>query len=398
MSPIPRRVFVVGAGASYGRAGKGPPFPLTATLLADILRHRREQNLPILDVVLRVIAMYTGSTSISVNLESLLTWLELERDRLANISFTSQDRECLRDDIAQCFQNLCGPESRPPMPSHDRPIYRLWCDLTILLLKQYLADFIRDLSTDSDCPAHRILVESLTDRDALLTFNYDRLLDHALSDRCGFPVTAVPSQMHGHTEILRQEGLLPPSGPKWEFHNFLKLHGSAGWTVWRSLDRRGRFSRPWIPSRSDQLRYSRGPHMLLDSWSTPADPLARFVAEENIWMFLEPCIIPPVLSKELYLRRGSLFHELWELAFGLLAAATEVVVIGYSLPGSDFRAAWLFRSACLSSANPPLVRIVNPDGKDLARRFRNDALFPRAKIEVDSASTLQEFVTGLSGP
>lgn len=122
------------------------------------------------------------------------------------------------------------------------------------------------------------------------------------------------------------------------------------------------------------------------------EPKGEWVEEEGFWLLEEPCIIPPILEKEVYLRRNSLFHEQWEKAFYTLASADQILLVGYSLPPTDQRAVWLFRASCL--ANPTLKRVgvVALDPNALCGRLREENIFAGAPV-VEVADSFERFAT-----
>lgn len=74
---------------------------------------------------------------------------------------------------------------------------------------------------------------------------------------------------------------------------------------------------------------------------------------------LRTLIIPPLLEKEMY---GEEFRYPWYLAERSIASADKVVIIGYSLPTTDFYSEFLLRKAISRRFRPePQLCVVNPD-------------------------------------
>jgi hypothetical protein len=94
-----------------------------------------------------------------------------------------------------------------------------------------------------------------------------------------------------------------------------------------------------------------------------------------------PLIIPPVRRKT-YAMFGSLFRELWLKAEDLLAAADEVIVIGYSFPETDVQSTDLFRTAFRRRRDLPRITILDPKPDRAAEKFRTDFGVPSNRLKI----------------
>ena len=173
------------------------------------------------------------------------------------------------------------------------------------------------------------------ERAVILTFNYDTLLERAVN---GSPPTTTSSE--GYVRyILGDHVVFPaPPAPQAQFigdsgaghtdesFEVLKLHGSLGW-YWAAGD----------PSGSTLIRV-RDKHVF--GSSVPLASEADFSGATNLDRYL----IPPITSKDGYY--GSyLANTLWRKARSLVASASAMTLIGYSLPPEDRVASQLIAQA-----------------------------------------------------
>jgi hypothetical protein len=195
---------------------------------------------------------------------------------------------------------------------------------------------------DANCRWHDGLVAGLDAGDAIVSFNYDCVIDRSLRDigkrkwdpRVGYGVPAggaSDSWMdHSGTGRFVQEG-----------HRLLKLHGSLNWRL----------------GGQQQL-------------NLVEDPYARREPEETL------CIIPPLWQKSFDVAP---FHDLWMSSRRLLTTRRAVLFIGYSLPPTD-----VYTQAMLRIDVPELdfLLIANPDPEARARlkRVLQSALRPSTRV------------------
>ena len=178
-----------------------------------------------------------------------------------------------------------------------------------------------------------LFAQSLVPGDAVLTFNWDTLLERQL------------------TELGTYFSLDP-------FNNndikLLKLHGSLSWV---HLD--DRISPKHMEyfatvSTQDRLLRSRD-HSVLDTW-LPLDQ--------------SPYIVTPVAQKR-PLELGYM-KLLWVRAFDCLAQSQSIAVIGYSFPSEDYHARALIREGIYTAERAgldPTVTVINPDESSGMRFF-----------------------------
>lgn len=200
-------------------------------------------------------------------------------------------------------------------------------------LFQALSATLEESIPNEALPLHNKLVDLLAQGDAILSFNYDTLIDSSLKGRgdnkwsaetgYGFPVRTC--------EVTGIEHWNPQSpvrkGPSIKL---LKLHGSIHWKI--SED-------------------GSSIHLKQRTHKQNKDP--KF------------SIIPPEWNKSG--KNNLIYNRLWSLAAESLSKSKNVIMIGYSFSNNDLHSSALFRLAL----RHPLERIiiVNPN-QDARRRAR----------------------------
>jgi hypothetical protein len=177
----------------------------------------------------------------------------------------------------------------------------------------------------------------------VMTFNYDRLFEIAfLNHFKSFDPKLV--SLYGNCALnsgfnRRVNGLFDKVEPVVGRFNFLKLHGSTGWWVKNNLEQPELLSYWHVPVRStglqeiEDLLKKHGVY----SWET----LNRPNAPINLpWKTL--ITFPHEKQHSLKNRQTGrsydpYIRQIWDHAASLLAAATEVKVIGYSFSAIDSR-------------------------------------------------------------
>lgn len=264
---------------------------------------------------------------------------------------------------------------------------------------------------------HLRLVERLSPDDAVITFNWDTLLDRALAvakawaPDWGYGLTPQSVFENG----WRQPGKRPPGA---EAPRLVKLHGSTNWLTAYPILTRESPQKPVLSHDLDPSAFSvfvrgddpypchagrymagYGPYSYgyyppnLDFPGRPAPPgYALLQVRPKVpWraegssgdggLVSMPLIIPPVKHKT-YDMYGDLFGGLWREAEDLLAQADTIIVIGYSFPPTDLQADHLFRRAFGRRKSMPQVIIVDPMPARVADKFRFDLGMADARLDV----------------
>jgi len=196
------------------------------------------------------------------------------------------------------------------------------------------------------CTHHRSLLESLGKDDAIISFNWDLLVDNIVSSsNQKQPDYSIPEEsLKVSLNESPSNGSLCclPFKPK-----LLKLHGSMNWMDCRKckivnvylLD--GKTAAEWYIEHREKAC----------SCGSPMNPL----------------IIAPTLLKSYKARP---FGSVWTEATRVLAKADEIIVVGYSLPVTDLRAKWLFRESTAGERPIHILLFDKSPEEDKLRRWR----------------------------
>ena len=191
------------------------------------------------------------------------------------------------------------------------------------------------------CPYHRRLISQLDHDDAIITFNWDLLVDNLISLENNCPPDYATT--FDKTFIGRWVDYNPETNrPK-----LLKLHGSLNWMYCKKCKK----------SYNYVLQGKVTTDMVLN-------PDAKWLKCPDCQNHqLEPIIIPPTINK--HYKKWEIIKQIWKEAKNCLIKADEITIIGYSLPLTDFRAKWLFMEAVAEHKQPlKKLTIVDkyPDG------------------------------------
>lgn len=156
------------------------------------------------------------------------------------------------------------------------------------------------------------IVEQLTGNDVIITFNWDLLVDNRMASSNNGPNYGV-----NLLEPVLSRGMETTSG-----NLLLKPHGSMNWMTCRKC----KTNYAYIMSGKTVAQHSRGEPILCHNCDDETEPL----------------MIPPTLIKNY---SHPVIEAVWKKADRVLRKASEIVVVGYSLPVTDFKVKWLFMNA-----------------------------------------------------
>lgn len=197
-----------------------------------------------------------------------------------------------------------------------------------------LAEFLWQSMQSRDClkPLHRFTEKQVNLGDVVITFNWDVSLEQTLyMDR------KEPHFHYFYSRDVDQEQVF-----------LLKPHGSIDWFRKAELSNNGQ--------GKDYL-----------SLDKRVAVFKHFDFSENRELAkLLPVMVPPVSSKEFKHRA---LKRTWASVFRAISQATELHIIGYSLPREDQFARFVFRRAIRNNLlnagkgrkSPLAIRVVNPD-------------------------------------
>ncbi len=274
------------------------------------------------------------------------------------------------------------------------------------------AAVINEIQNGAVSEWHVRLAQSLEPDDRVLTFNWDTLMDRALS-QTGSWSTDVG---YGFTPKMIHRGHWAPPGPSSNSGPLLlKLHGSTNWLTSHTADMRdssrmqsstldtvhvyeytegpyetfkGRFisgyepfSYGYYPPNIPGDKGQNAPEGMTFVRMSQRRPDLRDGVAGQTGLISMPLIIPPVRHKQ-YNDFGNLYPELWTKAEDALVRAESISLIGYSFPATDIRSQELFRSAFAKRTSPPRVVIVNPDPDAIVARFEGEFGVPTGMLTV----------------
>lgn len=220
----------------------------------------------------------------------------------------------------------------------------------------------------SICPTHQRILEFINEGDVVISFNYDLLVDDSaretkLMNDSNYLVDFSLSYQNGDWVPIRSNG---------SSFELLKLHGSLNWIKCSNC------SRLFIFNPSDDI-FEQLDFRLLRQLNCPH-------CHE---LGLKRMIIPPMQGKEY---DQPPFSSIWKYAAEKIQNIERVVLLGYSLPFTDFAAVALLRRILFTSRAEDLeFYILNPDR---TVSMRVEKLFPHAppaKVSITPEIFIRDF-------
>lgn len=182
------------------------------------------------------------------------------------------------------------------------------------------------------CPYHGALASALKPGDAVISFNYDLLMDCAMELNC--PDWDFEAGYGFQASVAAGPKRSPRAPSK---VTLLKPHGSFNWVACMNCG--GFYFLP--PERNG----------VLFRW----DSFGNFFPEPPGHR-LERLIVPPSIKKDVH---GKAMQQVWNKARQVLETASRVVIIGYSLPAADFLVKRLFYRSLHCSRNLRELELVD---------------------------------------
>ena len=304
----------------------------------------------------------------------------------------------------------------------------------IILSKPYnqmiflFATTLNEIANGPVSQSHIDLAGSLRPDDVVLTFNWDTLMDRALTEASGWAVDSG----YGITphSVFRDGWGSPENRPS--PNKLIKLHGSVNWltahpvyegeelvlTHALPVDSLFVYEHATRPYATHAGRYMDGYAPLTYGYYPPnlTDILGRSAPDGHLFVKFQPrlpwmpegnstkegipsmpLIIPPVKDKS-YQFFGTLFESLWRQAGDALQACDEVVVIGYSFPRTDLKSLGLFKDAFVQRRSVPRVTIIDPSPNRPREVFQLELGIPESHLRVVTGPFLGgETITPLFG-
>lgn len=306
------RLIVLGAGATKAAKWESDDFvpecepPLNRDFFTQLQRIRSKHSVLVRKVIGDVVDLF--GPNFSLTLEDYFTQLEFLRTAL---DWGPEGSAITKKDVREKSDRLRAALSAVLEASTDSAIRRA-----------------------GGCRLHNRLVTELLPKDAVITFNYDCVLDHALrthgatkwSAKYGYTFTT-PSRIAGHKWWDADS---PPSSSQ-DSIRLLKLHGSLNW----------------------QLPLEDGGEIKLKQRLHQQSGVPRF------------SIVPPVWNKADY--REPAYRDLWRHAEACIRKARRIAVVGFSFTPGDLHVESLFRVALARRRDLETLVIANPSPSDRSR-------------------------------
>lgn len=217
------------------------------------------------------------------------------------------------------------------------------------------------------CKHHAAIAASLRPGDTVISFNYDLLMDQAMKSKCPRWSESTGYGMPA-TMVMGRKSRAPAAGPcTGSGILLLKLHGSFNWLTCRDCESFYLLENYTIENNKFMNEKCRR--------ETGEPPEHR----------LERLIIPPTVKKDVH---GKIMQKIWREAFKALGAARKIVIIGYSLPPTDFFVKrLLYRSLAFNSVIEEIEIVDRNNGRE------PNHLLERFKLMVGSREKPVRYVT-----
>lgn len=189
-----------------------------------------------------------------------------------------------------------------------------------------LPEVFQETIGTNQCIFHSALAANLETTDAIISYNYDCLMDDALCESGGNKWRADK----GYAVNIRQ------GAENWQQHGqgrvakqgikLLKPHGSLNWDI--------------------------------------DDEFVTLLPQAYALGSAEGQIIPPTRNKEI---DSTIFKSVWKASRAVVERAKALVVIGYSMPEQDLMSRVLFRTEARNNGGLKALIVADPD-RDVRRR------------------------------
>lgn len=320
------------------------------------------------------------------------------------------DIEILHSEIEQRLNDLLKSEEETEQIFSDINL----CFKAYTQLIYLFTSVINEIQNGPVSNSHVNLVKLLTAEDVIITFNWDTLVDRALSTEkkwnCFSGYFVKPVSVYQDKWNYMETNRMASNAPL-----LLKLHGSSNWLTsapivegkeWKSIqevstDNFCVYESNLAPYHTYDGRYMKGyedfsygyypVNLPMEGIPLPKGHLlTRTILRtgnnpkgesEDHGLTSIPLIIPPVKNKT-YDYYGTLFTSLWEKAQQAITNASQIVIIGYSFPETDYKSDQLFRRAFSDRNDFPEIVVIDPFPEKIVERFTLDLGIPIEKIKV----------------
>jgi hypothetical protein len=213
---------------------------------------------------------------------------------------------------------------------------------------------------------------------SIITFNYDTLIEHAVNENFLFDWNRKsrvgPGNVVNNIPPLPLRPGLIFGEPEVVTFRLIKLHGS--------LDSY------WVPDDQSGATISR--LELNGHWR---DPKREDVAKRRRELpGRVPFIVPPAAAKSSFYG-NPVIRELWRSAADAISSASEIALVGYSLPATDLVVSGMISERLRPSSSPIIV--VNPRPAEVVQRLEYLGLERNRIKEKSGLNACADYVTNL---
>jgi len=416
LADSPKTVWIFGAGAShhYNLNARGVPVPLASSFFKAFHELPTSEGFHAhVGPLINFLAHYRGvkpheASKWTENIEDFMTSIESELNYLRE---KKERQELSSDDKLKIF-----------------PYAAVFVNMNFIF-----ANVLNEAQNGPSESCYKYLLNFCGPNDKFITFNWDTLLDRALSDTGGWG----PNDGYGFSFASAIDGTWKHSvesslifETEWKL---IKLHGSTNWLVpYTYVHLETLEYVPYVP-QSDKIflywqtslpfetyknRWRGGyvqtcycyypPNLPTDAFSqkelvkgegraivklTPIGIFSPFEEKSGDGVPSSPLLITPVRQKKYDMYQSNI-EILWKEFSNLLLNADKIVIIGYSFPPTDVRPLELFRNTLHSREGDICVEIVAPDANDIIYRIGNEHL-SKAKNIVIHKIKFEDYIKAL---
>ncbi|MCK4632087.1 MAG: hypothetical protein KAT79_02385 [candidate division Zixibacteria bacterium] len=329
----------------------------------------------------------------------------------------NEDIEVLHSEVEEKLNALLKNNESIFANTDNMLIYNTYIQLIFVF-----ASVINEIQNGPPSLSHLELARCLASEDVILTFNWDTLMDRALSQTTNWDTDN--GYLIKPAKVYKDKWIEATDCNAIDYPIIIKLHGSTNWltsylrpdgdklksiqetstdnfyiyesTVMPYSTYEGRFMNgyseysygyypPNLPLVGEVI--SKG-HVLLKTTITTKDMPQGTASSKGLVSM--PLIIPPVKHKN-YSHFGNLFSQLWNKAEESLVAADRIIIIGYSFPATDTQTDKLFRKALCQRTNMPDIVIIDPLPENISDRFTHDYGINESNVTIHKTHFNQDF-------
>ncbi|MDP3723760.1 MAG: hypothetical protein Q8R91_09740 [Candidatus Omnitrophota bacterium] len=213
------------------------------------------------------------------------------------------------------------------------------------------------------CALHAAIASTLDPTDAVISFNWDLIMDKALADSGRWNEWAgyAPMTFNRIDDVERCRDGVGPTRDHFRHPSeltYLKLHGSLNWW-WRPTRRT---PEPEELNRIEQQETH--PQRYVCSLFTSHVNRGNLTSavHGSVGRPYKQLLIPPTMHKNY-----ETFQPLWVRAEEVLARAKELVIVGFSFAPADTQAQWLLHRGLAQNPNAVSVILVDPNKRTSQR-------------------------------